>query len=92
MGFSVDIDKVAEKTLKKLDKKTSARIRAWIDDHLDGCEDPRLFGKPLTGNFKDCWGYRVTDYRLIAKIDDGIKIINIEKIDHRNKVYKIWMI
>lgn len=50
--------------------------------------NPREHGKPLKGNLKDYWRYRVGNYRIIAEIDDAkIRIVIIE-IGHRRKIYK----
>lgn len=76
-----------EKEIKKLDKSTQIIIMRWIDQHLSNIEDPRSFGKPLVGNLRGYWRYRIGDYRLIVDIiDDELVIIQI-KIGHRKQIY-----
>ena len=50
--------------------------------------DPRAHGKALTAQFKECWRYRVGNYRLIAKIEDERILILILSIGHRRDIYK----
>ena len=58
MHYNVIIDEIALKQLKKLDKNTSKKIWNFIENNLDKCENPRLYGKALTGNHKGKWRYR----------------------------------
>lgn len=76
------------KTLKKLDKATSRLIFNWIEKNLINCIDPRQNGKPLKGNLKGLWRYRVGDYRIIAEIFDNELIIEVVEIGHRKEIYR----
>ena len=51
MSFSVEWSKVATKQLLNIPKKQRLIILYWIQEHLDGCEDPRRApnGKQLQG-------------------------------------------
>ena len=86
--YSVEISPNAQKVIDKLDTKTRNRISKWIDDNLNGCENPRFQGKALKGDFKGKWRYRVGNYRLIAEIKDDQVIILIVDVDKRNDIYK----
>ena len=88
MRYTVDYDKKANKQLRKMDPSDSRLIYAWIDEHLQGCEDPRAYGKALTGNRKGYWRYRVGDYRIIAEIQDDRILILITDVGHRREIYK----
>ena len=63
------------KSLRKLDIQAQKIISNWVENNLLNCEEPRFSGKPLTGNFKGLWRYRIGSYRLLAKIDDDKLII-----------------
>ena len=78
----------ALKTLKKLDRYTVVLIDSWIAKHLENCEDPRAFGKPLVANRKGEWRYRIGDYRMLCEIKDNVLLILVIKIGHRSNVYK----
>ena len=88
MKYSVHLSKKAQKSLNKLDLGQSNKVHAWIEEYLVGCENPRAHGKPLRGDFKGKWRYRVGDYRLIADILDDVVIIEIVKVAHRKEAYE----
>ncbi len=48
--YKVTFSERAKKELKKLDKHIAALIIGWIDKNLEGCTNPRAFGKGLTAN------------------------------------------
>ena len=88
MTYHVEFSLRALKDMKKLDKPTAALILGWVRKNLEGCEDPRTHGKPLTANHSGEWRYRVGDYRLLAEIQEGKLIILMLTIGHRSTVYK----
>ncbi len=69
-----------------LEPLTALLITAWIRKNLEGCENPRAFGKALTSNRSGEWRYRVGDYRLIADISDNRVLILILEIGHRKNL------
>ncbi len=85
--FRVVFTEKALKTLKKLDRYTALLITAWIRKNLEGCTDPRLHGKPLTGDKAGQWRYRVGDYRILAEVSDEKITILVLKIGHRKDIY-----
>lgn len=88
MKYHVELSKGAEKHLSKMDKPAARSIITWIEDNLEGCENPRLHGKPLVGNRSGEWRYRVGDYRIIADIQDDRVLILVLEVEHRSKVYR----
>ncbi|MBP5177379.1 MAG: type II toxin-antitoxin system RelE/ParE family toxin [Clostridia bacterium] len=85
--FKVEFTERAVKQLHKLDKQRFLIIVNWIKKNLEGCENPRLHGKALTASNAGKWRYRIGDYRLIAKIDDGRIIIIVLAVGHRRDIY-----
>ena len=85
--YSVEYDPHVMKKLSKFDAPVRKRIKNWIDKNLEGCENPRLHGKALQGDWEGHWRYRVGDYRIIAKIEDDKIIIFVVKIDKRGEIY-----
>lgn len=77
----------AKKSLKKLDKHTASLIIGWIEKNLEGCTNPRSFGKGLTANRSGQWRYRVGSYRLIAEIEDEQITILVLNVGHRRDIY-----
>lgn len=87
MTFHVEFTELARKELKKLDKYTQKIILLWLNKNLEGCDDPRIHGKPLTANRVGQWRYRIGDYRVIAKIEDNRLIILVVSVGHRRQIY-----
>jgi mRNA interferase RelE/StbE len=38
--------------------------------------------------FGELWRYRVGDYRIICKIDDGVLLVLVLDIGHRSAIYR----
>lgn len=78
----------AKKALNQIDRYQAKIIVMWIEKNLDGCNNPRQYGKSLVGDKKGYWRYRVGSYRIIAEIDDMRVRIGIINIAHRREVYE----
>lgn len=76
-----------DKEFKKLDRYTQKMMKAWIEKHLVGCTNPRLYVKGLSANRAGQWRYRVGDYRLICEIDEEEVVILALSIGHRREIY-----
>ena len=89
MSFSVEWSKAATKQLLNIPKKQRLIILSWVQEHLDGCEDPRRApnGKQLQGTDSG-WRWRVGVYRILARIEDGKAVIQVVRVGHRQGVYK----
>ena len=77
-----------DKAFRKLDRPVQIMISKWIHKHLDNCDDPRAFGKGLSGNLKGWWRYRIGNYRLFVEIKDEELVIVAIEISHRSQVYQ----
>ena len=80
--------KKADKQLSKMDINTSRIIVSWLLKNIDGCENPRIYGKGLTADYSSAWRFRIGDYRVLCDIQDMKLIILVFNIDHRRTVYK----
>ena len=89
MFYSVKLADSAIKALKKLDSYQAKIIVAWIEKNLDGCDNPRLYGKPLIADKKGYWRYKIGSYRVIADIQDYVVTIEIVDVGHRREIYKL---
>lgn len=88
MSYQVEFTAAAKKQLKKMDRFDASLILNWIEKNLEGCADPRAFGKGLTANHSGEWRYRVGSYRILALIKDEKLVIEVFKVGHRSEVYK----
>lgn len=86
--YTWSFDKKAYKEFKKLDRPIQKRLVKWLDEHIEGSENPRQWGSPLEGEFKTLWRYRVGSFRLIVDIMDNEFVVLILKTGKRNDVYK----
>ncbi len=55
---------------------------------VDNTENPRITGKPLKGNKKGIWRYRVGDYRILCDIQDKKLVILALELGNRKEIYK----
>ncbi|KXB70920.1 type II toxin-antitoxin system RelE/ParE family toxin [Peptoniphilus sp. DNF00840] len=85
--YDLIYDKKYLRSLKKIDRQAQKIITNWVESNLLNCQDPRFYGKALTGNFKGIWRYRIGAYRLLAKIDDDKLIIFAIDVGHRKNIY-----
>lgn len=88
MSYRVEFSSVAVKGLGKIPKKQRLMILSWIDESLNGCENPRAVhgGKQLQGT--DCgWRWRVGSYRVLGQIGDDVLVIKVVRVGHRQGVY-----
>ena len=88
MGYDVRLSENAIKSLKRIDYYQGQIIIAWIEKNLQDCDNPRLYGKPLVGDKRGYWCYRVGSYRIMADIRDSVIMINIVNVGHRREVYE----
>lgn len=89
MAWLIEIDEAAKKDLAKIEKQVARRITAFIRERLANSHDPRSIGEALKGpRLGEFWKYRVGDYRIIAKIEDGLLRIMVVKIGNRREVYR----
>ena len=82
MSYSVEWHPKARKFLKKLPNNISARIVLKVKEVQ---EDHFRFLEHYEG--KDYYKLRVGDYRLLIDVDFKNKILLIQVIDHRGRIY-----
>lgn len=87
MTWKIEFYGASEKQLQKLDRQVQKKILGFLYNRVLANDNPRLFGKGLTGRLAGYWSYRVGDYRIIANIQDQRLTIVVVSIDHRRQVY-----
>lgn len=87
MTYRVVFTKRAKKQIKKLDPQIAHVITGWLRKNIEGCKDPRVHGKSLTGEHKGEWRYRIGTYRVIVNIQDDEVIVLVLGIGHRKGIY-----
>ena len=78
----------AEKNLARLPAAIAERIHEKIQ-WFAGQEDPIVFAKPLHGDRKGCYRFRIGDYRAVFTIQNGkVLVLLVLVIQHRKEVYR----
>lgn len=88
MKYKLFLSDDAKKQIKKMDKYIALLLLKEMQKKLNDIENPRQYGKALTGDKKGLWRYRVGNYRVICNIKDGQLIILALEIGHRKEIYK----
>ena len=89
MGWTVELDRAAVRDLRKLDRTAARRILAFLHGRIAVLEDPRSVREALKGSkLGQFWKYRVGDYRVIARIEDGAVRVLVVRIGNRRNVYR----
>ena len=74
--------------LKKLDGSAVKVILKYIKK-LENSENPKAYGKELSGNMSGMYRFRVSDYRIVAKFIKDTFIVQGLGVGHRKNIYKI---
>ena len=84
----VEFDDSATKELRRLDRQAQSLILRYFRERIATNEDPRRFGKSLSGEFAGLWRYRVRHYRMICLIEDEKLVVLVLRVSHRKDAYK----
>ena len=74
--------------LKKLDGSAVKLILKYIKK-AENSENPKAYGKELSGNMVGLYRFRVSNYRIVAKFINNTFIIQGLGVGHRKNIYKI---
>ncbi len=77
---------VVEEDIPTLPKGIKSTIKKAIEERLT--VDPLGFGKPLRYSLKGHRRLRVSDYRIVYRIDAENNIVIIVAIKHRKNIYE----
>ncbi len=87
MSWDYEIEAEALRQLRKLGPSAAAEIIAYLDKRVKGAVDPAAFGKALKGELHDFWRYRVRNYRLLCRLENGRLVVVVVTVGHRKDVY-----
>ena len=89
MAWQIEFGEASKKDLAKLDKQIAKRITGFLRERVAQLDDPRSIGEALKGSkLGEFWKYRVGDYRIVARIEDGALRVLVVKIGNRREVYQ----
>lgn len=87
MAWTLEFDANARKQFRKLPPQIGNRIVDGLET-VALLENPRDRGKAIAGEWAGHWRYRIGDYRVIARIEDGRMVIVVVALGHRREVYR----
>ena len=89
MAWTIELDRAAERDIRKLDRQTARRILAFLHGRVRALDDPRSIGQALKGaRLGEYWKYRVGDHRVIARIEDSAVRVLVVRVGNRRHVYR----
>lgn len=91
MNYKIIYTTEFEKDLDKLDNSVRILIFKYIKK-LENSENPKAYGKELSGNFAGLYRFRVNSYRIITKIEDNKLIICALAVGKRSTIYSRYKI
>lgn len=85
--YQVVVAPGVRRTLRRLPEKIAAACVEFIVGPL--ADNPRRLGKPLIGPLDGCHSARRGAYRVVYRIDDPARRIDVRRIDHRADVHQV---
>jgi mRNA-degrading endonuclease RelE of RelBE toxin-antitoxin system len=82
--YQVVVAHSAAKDLRRLERPEQRAILA----SLDGLGSNPRSGKPLVGELAGIWSLRRGDYRILYRIDDDVRRVEVARIAHRRDAYR----
>jgi mRNA interferase RelE/StbE len=88
LTWKVEFDDRALKELRKLDPQIQRQILLFLRQRVATPDNPKRFGKPLSGDRLGLWRYRIGSYRLICRIEEDRVVVLVLGVGHRKDVYR----
>ena len=88
MSWDYRITPEAARHLRDLGPSAAREIREFLDTRIKGAADPASFGKPLRGELKGLWRYRVRDWRVLCRLENHVLIVVVVAVGHRSEIYE----
>jgi mRNA interferase RelE/StbE len=85
--WRIEFDRDAARDFRKLGEAAKRAILKYLRERIATADDPRRFGKPLLGDLKGLWRYRVGDCRIVARIEDQRLLVLVVTVGNRRDVY-----
>jgi signal peptidase I len=64
--------------LKEMDKVNREMLISYLEQRIEGCFDPRIYGKPIKPDEVKLWRYSVGQHRLICELENEVVTVYIE--------------
>ena len=90
-SYKVVRTNVFDENFKKLDNSIKILILKYLKK-LETTANPKAYGKELSGNLAGLYRFKVSNYRIIASIEDEKLVICTLTVGHRSTIYKRFRI
>ena len=87
MSWEYKLTTEAVRKLRDLGPSAAKEIKDYLETRIKGAADPRVHGKALRHGLKGFWRYRVRDWRILCRLEDGVCIVVVVDVGHRSSVY-----
>ncbi|SET67523.1 mRNA interferase RelE/StbE [Nitrosospira multiformis] len=89
MAWRIELDPAVERELGQFDPPVARSILVFLYERVALLDDPRSIGETLkSSQLNEFWKYRVSNYRVIANIEDSTVRILVVRIGHRRETYR----
>jgi mRNA interferase RelE/StbE len=85
--WKISTSKIFDKQINLLEVNDKHRIFAFFKKRVILSDNPKSLAKPLYGQLKGYWRFRVGDYRIIADIQDDVCTIVALEVGRRRDIY-----
>lgn len=82
--YEVVVGNDAARSIRRLPKQSQKPV---VEALIKLGADPRA-GKPLVGELAGIWSLRRGDYRVLYRIDDLERRLEVARVGHRREVYR----
>lgn len=86
--WKLEFTKSSRRDFHKLAPHDRQKVIGYLRDRVLPADDPRRFGKPLTGDRRGYWRYGVGDLRVIVDVEHDKLVVLVIEIGHRREVYR----
>lgn len=87
MSWEYRLEESAKADLCALGPSVAAQIKEYLETRIKGSANPEQFGKPLRGELKGFWRYRVRDYRILCRLEKQVLVVVVVAVGHRSDIY-----
>jgi mRNA-degrading endonuclease RelE of RelBE toxin-antitoxin system len=85
-GYAIAWTAAGRRALTRLPEKVGTAVVEFLYGSL--AADPHRVGKPLKLGLEGLHSARRGDYRVIYRIDDHRRIVDVVAIEHRSDIYR----
>lgn len=85
--YKVELSRQAGKDLERIFRSDRKLYQRFLNAFQAISKDPAQ-GKPLHGELKGLWSYRLGSYRILYEVRRGKLLVIIIDLGHRREIYK----